>query len=329
MTLTTALIIGLLASISSCLAVVGGLVLSLSAKVTQEGVGSTRTFVLFHAGRLGTFAVLGGVLGAIGGAIGSFGLTLSAFLGIFASIVMILLGLSLVGALPKSGIMLPERIFARLKDAAHRSGAPLALGAATFFLPCGFTQSAQAAALGSGSFMTGLLIMLVFALGTLPMLLALSFGSASFIRSKHAPTLFKAAGVIVIALGIYALLGGLAGLGIIRPLFTADTPASSVDSVQQGQNVEIRDGVQYITIRAGRGYHPSVTTAQAGMPTMLVVDAARAYDCSAALAIPSLGYRKMLTQTQEEVIDLGVPEAGTTLEGTCSMGMYGFKVGFE
>ena len=77
----------------------------------------------------------------------------------------------------------------------------------------------QVVALSSGSFMSGLLIMLAFALGTLPMLALLSFGSASFAHSKHAPLFFKSAGVVVIGLGVFALLAGLAGLGIISPLF--------------------------------------------------------------------------------------------------------------
>jgi sulfite exporter TauE/SafE len=77
----------------------------------------------------------------------------------------------------------------------------------------------QVAALSSGSFISGLLIMLSFALGTLPMLGLLSFSSLSFAQSKYAPLFFKSAGIVVIGLGIFALLAGLAGLGIINPLF--------------------------------------------------------------------------------------------------------------
>lgn len=78
----------------------------------------------------------------------------------------------------------------------------------------------QVSALGSGSFVSGLFIMLAFALGTLPMLVLLSFGSASFAHGKYAPLFFKSAGIVVIGLGLFALLAGLAGLGIINPLFS-------------------------------------------------------------------------------------------------------------
>jgi sulfite exporter TauE/SafE/copper chaperone CopZ len=214
----TSFVIGLVASVSSCLAVVGGLVLSLSATVSQDNVSDTKPMFLFHVGRLVSFAFLGGVLGAVGSAIG-ISFTLGAILGLIASIVMIVLGLNLVGVFEKSTVTLPSGIFNFFRKVEHKTIAPFLVGVGTFFLPCGFTQSMQIAALSSGSFISGMLIMLAFALGTLPMLALLSFGSASFAHSKHAPLFFKSAGVVVIGLGIFALLAGLAGLGIINPLF--------------------------------------------------------------------------------------------------------------
>lgn len=218
----TSFIIGLIASVSSCLAVVGGLVLSLSAKVSQDNevddMGDKRNFILFHVGRLVSFAILGGVLGAVGNAIG-INFTFTAVLGLVAAIVMLLLGLSLVGVFAKNKVALPSGVFNFFRKIEHKTLTPLIIGFATFFLPCGFTQSMQVVALSSGSFMSGLLIMSAFALGTLPVLALLSFGSASFAHSKYAPLFFKSVGVVVIGLGVFALLAGLVGLGIISPLF--------------------------------------------------------------------------------------------------------------
>lgn len=214
----TSFIIGLIASVSSCLAIVGGLVLSLSAKISEDNISDKKTFILFHVGRLVSFALLGGVLGLIGNAIG-INFTLTAILGIIASIVMLLLGLNLVGVFSKNKIVLHSGIFKFFRKIEHKALTPLLVGFGTFFLPCGFTQSMQVVALSSGSFMSGFLIMFAFALGTLPMLSLLSFGSASFAHGKHAPLFFKSAGVVVIGLGVFALLAGLAGLGIIKPLF--------------------------------------------------------------------------------------------------------------
>lgn len=211
-------LVGLVASVSSCLAIVGGLILSLSAKIIKDDSDNKKPLYLFHIGRLVSFTVLGGGLGLIGKELG-INYIFSSILGLLASTIMIVLGLNLVGVFNKSKFTLPSGVFNFFRRAEHQMFAPLLLGVGTFFLPCGFTQSMQVSALSSGSFVEGSLIMLFFALGTLPMLALLSFGSVSFAHSKFAPLFFKSAGVVVIGLGLFALLSGLAGLGIINPLF--------------------------------------------------------------------------------------------------------------
>lgn len=216
----TALLIGFIASLSTCLAVVGGLILSLSAKISQD-VSSFRPFALFHMGRVVGFAVLGAVLGMIGNAI-SINYTVTAMLGLLAALVMIVLGLNLVDLFhftKRLQVTLPTGFFQKLTKIEEGFWAPVTTGVATFFLPCGFTQSIQIASLASGSWLQGGIIMLTFSLGTLPMLLLISFSSYKFAHSKFAPVFYKSAGIVVIGLGIFALLSGLAGLGIIRPLF--------------------------------------------------------------------------------------------------------------
>ena len=215
----TSFIIGLVASVSSCLAVVGGLILSLSAKIAEDDSNNKKPFYLFHAGRLVGFAMLGGVLGLVGKGLG-INYMFQAVLMILASFIMIGLGLNLIGIFKRSKFTLPSGIFNFFRRVEHQTFAPLLLGVGTFFLPCGFTQSMQVAALSSGSLISGSLIMLFFALGTLPMLALLSFGSSSFAHSKHAPLFFKSAGIVVIGLGLFALLSQLTALGIINPLFT-------------------------------------------------------------------------------------------------------------
>ena len=99
-------------------------------------------------------------------------------------------------------------------------------------------------------------------------------------------------------------------------------------STQSGQNIEIRDGVQYITIDAKGGYSPRVSSAQADVPTKLIVRTNGTYDCSSALVIRSIGYQKILPQSGEEIIDIGTSKAGSSVQGTCSMGMYSFVINF-
>lgn len=214
----TSFIIGLVASVSSCLAVVGGLVLSLSAKISQDKHNDTRTFVLFHLGRVFSFALLGGVLGLLGGVIGV-NFLMTSILGVLASVVMLGLGLNLIGVFKKNKLTVHSGIFNFFRKIENTTFTPFVLGFATFFLPCGFTQSMQVSALSSGSFVSGFAIMLAFAVGTFPVLAFLSFGSGKIAQGRNSVLFFKTAGVVVTGLGLFALLAGLASLGIINPLF--------------------------------------------------------------------------------------------------------------
>lgn len=100
-----------------------------------------------------------------------------------------------------------------------------------------------------------------------------------------------------------------------------------VESVS-GSNVEIIDGVQYITVSAKGGYSPKASVAAAGMPTILQVETQGTFDCSSSLLIPALDINENLPATGITEVDLGTPEAGV-LEGTCSMGMYRFDINFQ
>ncbi len=126
---------------------------------------------------------------------------------------------------------------------------------------------------------------------------------------------------------IILTLALVVGIGIVFIGGSKNNTGST--STQSAQNVEIKDGVQYITIDAKAGYSPKVSTAKAGIPTKLVVKTNGTYDCSASLVIRSLGYQKILPQTGEDTIDIGTPTAGQPLQGVCGMGMYNFLINFS
>ena len=101
---------------------------------------------------------------------------------------------------------------------------------------------------------------------------------------------------------------------------------SNIASVK---NVSVVDGKQVITISAKGGYSPKITSAKSGMPTVIKMDTSGTFDCSSALAIPSLGYRKNLPPSGETIIDIPSQEAGSKLQGLCAMGMYNFSINFN
>ena len=217
----TAFVIGLIASVSSCLAIVGGLVLSLSASSAKEG-GTWRTQTLFHVGRLGGFFVLGGVIGLIGSSF-HLGLTANVVLGIVVALVMFVLGINLLDIFhftKRLQITMPAGLSRHVVRGSRHDHylAPVLVCIGTFFLPCGFTQSMQLYALSTGSFMQGAMTMSVFALGTFPMLALLSFGSLNIAHKPWKGIFFKTAGIIVIMLALLNLTNALATAGIISPV---------------------------------------------------------------------------------------------------------------
>lgn len=218
----TAFVIGLIASVSSCLAIVGGLVLSLSASSAREG-GTWRTQTLFHVGRIGGFFILGGAVGLLGNSL-HLGLFANAVLGGVVAVVMLILGVNLLDVFhsaKKLQFTLPTRFSKRVVEGSRHDHylAPLLVGIGTFFLPCGFTQSMQLYALSTGSFIQGALTMTVFALGTFPVLALLSFGSLNIAQKAWKGIFFKTAGIIVIVLALLNLANALATVGVINPVF--------------------------------------------------------------------------------------------------------------
>lgn len=218
----TAFAIGIIASLSTCMAVVGGLVLSMSATFAKEG-DKTKPQLLFHSGRILSFFFLGGVIGAIGSA---FTLNTSStfVLNLIIGLVMLVLGVNLLDIFPWAKRLQPAmpKFIAKyahgISKFNHTLTPPL-VGAATFFLPCGFTQSMQLYTLTTGSFLKGGFTMLAFALGTLPVLALVSFSSFSIKNSHRSGIFFKSAGLVVVMFAIFNLINSLVVIGIIPPIF--------------------------------------------------------------------------------------------------------------
>ena len=216
----TAITIGVIASLSTCMAVVGGLTLSISANFAKEG-DAFKPQTLFHVSRLVAFFLLGGVIGSIGTQFefsdgGTFALNL------VVGIVMLLLGLNLLEVFPKANLLLPTLPkFAlgwidALKSANHNL-TPALLGALTFFLPCGFTQSMQIYTLSSGGFVPGALTMGFFALGTLPVLALMSFASLGLKSPWSMGIFFKTSGLVVTVFALTNIYAALLFAGYIHP----------------------------------------------------------------------------------------------------------------
>ncbi len=218
----TAFLIGIVASLSSCMAIVGGLLLSMSATFAKEG-DKVRPQILFHAGRIVAFFLLGGVIGALGSAF-QLGIMGTFVMGMIVGLVMLVMGINLLDIFHFTKRLIPgmPKNFAKRALSITKMNhtlTPALVGIATFFLPCGFTQSMQLYSLSTGSFLQGALTMLAFALGTLPVLSMISFSSMATTTSTKSGIFFKSAGLIVIMFAVFNIINSLVTIGVIAPVF--------------------------------------------------------------------------------------------------------------
>ncbi|MHB8895976.1 MAG: urease accessory protein UreH domain-containing protein, partial [Candidatus Geothermincolia bacterium] len=271
------LLLGLVAGFSSCAALVGGIVLSMSKQwgeiYSPDDPLQKRLepHQLFNVGRLISFALLGALLALIGGSL-RLTPTFSALLVIVISIVMIFLGLQMLGVrfLQRFQFTMPRSVTRYVADEQHFKGRymPFTMGALTFFLPCGFTITAQSFALLSGRPIQGALIMLFFALGTLPMLLIIAFTSVKFLeKPRLATTFLKVAGIIVLFFALFNINNQLVVLNA-PSLADIFSPASATTSTSAAKTLPpIVNGKQVLKMEASAsGYSPDNLTVRAGVP---------------------------------------------------------------
>ena len=89
------------------------------------------------------------------------------------------------------------------------------------------------------------------------------------------------------------------------------------------------DGRQLIQIIVQSGYSPRVINAKANVASTLRMSTNNSYGCDTAFTIPKLGVRQMLPASGDTDIAIAAQAPGTSLVGTCSMGMYSFTMNFN
>jgi uncharacterized protein len=330
------LVLGVTAGVSTCMATVGGLVLGLSASHAAGLAARGRTSLpfatrmrpqlAFNAGRVVGFGVLGALLGAIGSTMG-LPTRVTGLLVLAVAVVMVLLGIRLTGMSPRVAAWSP-RLPAGLgrvlgiddaADAGYSHWRTALVGAATFLLPCGFTQAAQVYALSTASPVQAGGIMAIFALGTTPGLLAL--GSVPELTTgRRQDTVLRVVGVLVLAFALLNVSSGLNLLGLTSRSASAAATSAAIAGTASA-NVTVDDGVQTVRMTQGPdGYEPADTVLYSGMPTTWLIEGTSQFNCSAALRAPDLGVAVNLTEG-ENTVPLPALAAGT-VHFTCAMGMY-------
>lgn len=200
-----------------CVGMCGGFVAFYSAGDNSRGIRRGASHATYHLGRLVGYAALGGLAGSIGAAVDLAGSAIGVgrIAAVVAGVVMILWGLALL--LVALGVRLPK---ARWVAAAQQRVVPLLaglsrkppvvraglLGLASGLLPCGWLYAFAVTAAGTASALWGAIVMMVFWLGSVPVLLGLGLGVQSLAARlrRHIPLL---SATVLLVIGVWGVLG--------------------------------------------------------------------------------------------------------------------------
>jgi len=308
----TVLFLGLVASVSTCMATSGALFLSTIGKKTNN----LKQAVYFSLGRIISYSIFGFLAGLVGSVIitnfkfGS-GLTL------LAAIFMILLSLDMLHILSFSSIVpfgVSSNVFRKLEHLLikdpHKSA--FFLGMITYFLPCGFTQATQVYALGLASPWQSALTMAIFALGTAPAIIFIG-SLRGLLKSTFYQYFMKTVAVGVLILGVYYASNFLSIYGI--------NIGFSQNINRIGTNVTIENGKQIINMDViSGGYSPNQFTIKKGIPVRWVISGKNIFGCQGYFVVPTLNISKALNEG-ENIIEFTPKETGF-INFSCGMGMY-------
>lgn len=226
--LLPALLLGLAGSLH-CVGMCGPLLLALPLDAAGKRQ-VLRQMLVYHTGRILTYAALGVLFGLLGKGLAVAGL--QKILSISAGVFMLGMALMawrferMVTALPGFGAFtqgVKSRMGALLRS--NPNGSTFSLGLLNGLLPCGMVYAALAGAIATAGIPEGALFMATFGLGTLPLLLTVSVLGRSF--SMAVRQHIRLAQPIL--LGLVGLLLLQRGLHLDLSLFESAVPKAGMD----------------------------------------------------------------------------------------------------
>jgi len=220
--LGTVFLISLLGSLH-CAGMCGGFV-AFYAGHTPPGSRRMASHVAYSGGRFLVYALMGLIAGMVGAALDKAGslVGLQRVAAVAAGIVILIWGLVallrvrgvhvLETTLPAPVRRLASKVLGGLADCPPVLRA-LAIGLLTTFLPCGWLYAFVAAAAGTRSALGGLMVMIAFWAGTVPILLALGIG-VHLVAPRIARRLPTLTALALLVVGLVLVFGRVERIGM-------------------------------------------------------------------------------------------------------------------
>ena len=299
--------VGLLTSLH-CVAMCGGINLAQSAASAQAGRRVSASNIQYNLGRLVSYTILGGIVGAVGSVFRLSSIAQAAFQ-LIAAIFMVLMALNLLDIEGLRGVVPTLPVGLRTKLMGKGSCSSLFIGLINGLMPCGPLQAMQLYALSTGSWHMGALSMFCFCLGTVPLMLGFGLVSGR-LNKRFARPMRVASGVLVLLMGMAMLSNGLNLAGIRLRL----SGSAASDVAVADANIQIDESEL-----DWRGY-PDITV-EAGVPVRwnIHAEAEKITGCNNEMVIPALNLRVHLSEG-DNIVEFTVDEPGV-IPYTCWMGM--------
>jgi len=312
-------VIGLLTSLH-CVAMCGGINLSQTvsrnAQMSKSGTAVLLPSVLYNSGRVISYTVIGGIVGAVGSVV-SFSGTMKGVVQLAAGVFMIIVGLNMLNLFPGLRRLTPRmpKVFAKKINQQKSGKSPFIVGLLNGLMPCGPLQAMQLYALSTGSPVKGALSMLLFSLGTVPLMFGLG-ALSTFLSRKFTAKMMTVSAVLVVVLGISMFSSGMSLSGI-----SLSNIIGGAGSGARNENIaKVTDNVQVVTTKLSSGSYEPITV-QKGIPVRWIIKAEKKdiNGCNNEIIIPEFNIDKKL-MAGDNIIEFTPTESGT-FPYSCWMGM--------
>lgn len=312
-------VVGLLTGFH-CIAMCGGFVVSYTAKDAQDGRKSHLSHIMYGAGKVLSYTIIGAIFGLIG-SIFVFTPLMRGVVGMLAGLFLIIFGLNMLNVFPflrKFRLQTPK--FLSKVVGKNESSSPMVIGLLNgLMIACGPLQAIYIMAAGTGSMIEGAKLLFVFGLGTLPVMLGFGY-LTSIISSKMTHKILKASGVVVILLGLIMVNRGLALTGKGFDLNSALPTFNSTQGAPVTYSGDVVNGFQEIHMDVlSSGWSPDTFVIRPNIPVKWIINGKQITGCNKAIQVPDLNLAFDI-QKGEQTIEFTPTKEGT-IYFTCWMGM--------
>lgn len=326
-------VVGLLTSVH-CIAMCGGINLSQSVGTGTEKKANLKRPLLYNLGRVVSYTVIGGIVGGLGSVL-FISAAVKGVIMVVAGVFMVLMSLSMLGWLPHWLVPRLPRAWSERAGKVSAGRTPFVVGLLNGLMPCGPLQAMQLYALSTGSVLMGALSMLLFSLGTVPLMLGAGV-VFSVLKGKFTRVILRISAVLVMLIAFVMLINATGFFG--WTLFPSSGGALAQAGPSQGGAADsgvspdgyetvdgytlakLSDGYQEVTVDVQPSAYPPVIVQQ-GIPVKLNLRAAGNVinGCNGTIVIPQYDIQKTL-QTGDNIVEF-MPEGTGNVALTCWMSM--------